>query len=192
MKKHFISMAVTATILASCGGAKTTTAEADKFDYTVEQFADLQILRYKVPEFETLTLKQKELVYYLTQAALEGRDILFDQNGKYNLRIRRMLEAVYTNYQGDKTTSDFKNMEIYLKRVWFSNGIHHHYGGDKFVPTFSQNYFETAVKALPTEKLILLPVFLIATFILSWAIEKYYSVPLNLKIRTILIKSERK
>ena len=84
MKKHFISMAVTATILASCGGAKTTTAEADKFDYTVEQFADLQILRYKVPEFETLTLKQKELVYYLTQAALEGRDILFDQNGKYN------------------------------------------------------------------------------------------------------------
>ena len=88
-------MAVTATILASCGGAKTTTAEADKFDYTVEQFADLQILRYKVPEFETLTLKQKELVYYLTQAALEGRDILFDQNGKYNLRIRRMLEAVY-------------------------------------------------------------------------------------------------
>ena len=87
-------MAVTATIFASCGGAKTTTAEADKFDYTVEQFADLQILRYKVPEFETLTLKQKELVYYLTQAALEGRDILFDQNGKYNLRIRRMLEAI--------------------------------------------------------------------------------------------------
>ena len=98
-------MAVTATILVSCGGAKTTTAEADKFDYTVEQFADLQILRYKVPEFETLTLKQKELVYYLTQAALEGRDILFDQNGKYNLRIRRMLEAVYTHYQGDKSTS---------------------------------------------------------------------------------------
>ena len=104
-------MAVTATILASCGGAKTTTAEADKFDYTVEQFADLQILRYKVPEFETLTLKQKELVYYLTQAALEGRDILFDQNGKYNLRIRRMLEAVYTNYKGDKSAPDFKNRQ---------------------------------------------------------------------------------
>ena len=101
-------MAVTATIFASCGGAKTTTAEADKFDYTVEQFADLQILRYKVPEFETLTLKQKELVYYLTQAALEGRDILFDQNGKYNLRIRRMLEAVYTNYKGDKSAPTSK------------------------------------------------------------------------------------
>lgn len=85
----------------------------------MEQFADLQILRYKVPGFEELTLKQKELIYYLTEAALEGRDILFDQNGKYNLRIRRMLEAVYTNYQGDKTTPDFKNMEVYLKRVWF-------------------------------------------------------------------------
>ena len=138
-------MAVTATILASCGGAKTTTAEADKFDYTVEQFADLQILRYKVPEFETLTLKQKELVYYLTQAALEGRDILFDQNGKYNLRIRRMLEAVYTNYKGDKSAPDFKNMEVYLKRVWFSNGIHHHYGMEKFVPGFSQDFLKQAV-----------------------------------------------
>ena len=118
MRKHLILMTVAATLLTSCGGSKTTTAEADKFDYTVEQFADLQILRYKVPGFEELTLKQKELIYYLTEAALEGRDILFDQNGKYNLRIRRMLEAVYTNYQGDKTTPDFKNMEVYLKRVW--------------------------------------------------------------------------
>ncbi len=94
----------------------------------MEQFADLQILRYRVPEFENLSLKQKELVYYLTEAALQGRDILFDQNGKYNLRIRRMLEAVYTGYTGDKTAADFKAMEVYLKRVWFSNGIHHHYG----------------------------------------------------------------
>ncbi|UVP33386.1 dipeptidyl peptidase 3 [Bacteroides faecis] len=153
MKKHFISMAVTATILVSCGGAKTTTAEADKFDYTVEQFADLQILRYKVPEFETLTLKQKELVYYLTQAAPEGRDILFDQNGKYNLRIRRMLEAVYTHYQGDKSTSDFKNMEVYLKRVWFSNGIHHHYGMEKFVPDFSQDFLKKAVLGMDAQLL---------------------------------------
>ena len=88
-------MAVTATILASCGGAKTTTAEADKFDYTVEQFADLQILRYKVPGFEELTLKQKELIYYLTEAALEGRDILFDQNGKYNSSILRILKLYF-------------------------------------------------------------------------------------------------
>ena len=89
MRKHLILMTVAATLLTSCGGSKTTTAEAEKFDYTVEQFADLQILRYKVPGFEELTLKQKELIYYLTEAALEGRDILFDQNGKYNLRIRK-------------------------------------------------------------------------------------------------------
>ena len=105
----------------------------------------------------SLTVKQKELIYYLTEAALEGRDILFDQNGKYNLRIRRMLEAVYTNYQGDKTTPDFKNMEVYLKRVWFSNGIHHHYGTEKFVPNFSQEFLKQAVlgldaKLLPLEK----------------------------------------
>ena len=145
MRKHLILMTVAATLLTSCGGSKTTTAEAEKFDYTVEQFADLQILRYKVPGFEELTLKQKELIYYLTEAALEGRDILFDQNGKYNLRIRRMLEAVYTNYQGDKTTHDFKNLEVYLKRVWFSNGIHHHYGMEKFVPGFSQDFLKQAV-----------------------------------------------
>lgn len=137
-------MTIAATLLTSCGGSKTTTADAEKFDYTVEQFADLQILRYKVPGFEELTLKQKELIYYLTQAALEGRDILFDQNGKYNLRIRRMLEAVYTNYQGDKTTSDFKNMEIYLKRVWFSNGIHHHYGSGEICTEFLTGLFETS------------------------------------------------
>lgn len=153
MNKHFISLAVAATLLSSCGGAKKTTAEADKFDYTVEQFADLQILRYKVPGFENLTLKQKELVYYLSQAALQGRDILFDQNGKYNLRIRRMLEAVYTNYQGDKTTPDYKNMETYLKRVWFSNGIHHHYGAEKFVPNFSQDFLKQAVLGIAPGKL---------------------------------------
>ncbi len=146
-------MAVTAMTLVSCGGAKTTTADADKFDYNVEKFADLQILRYKVPEFETLTLKQKEFVYYLTQAALEGRDILFDQNGKYNLKIRRMLESIYLNYQGDKTTSDFKNMEVYLKRVWFSNGIHHHYGMEKFVPNFSQAFLKQAVVGLDPQLL---------------------------------------
>lgn len=101
MKKQLIACAAFA-LLTACSGSKTTTAEADKFDYTVEQFADLQILRYRVPGFENLSLQQKELVYYLTEAALQGRDILFDQNGKYNLRIRRTLEAVYTGYKGDK------------------------------------------------------------------------------------------
>ena len=141
-------MVTALSLLTACGGNPKTTAEAEKFDYTVEQFADLQILRYRVPEFESLSLKQKELVYYLTEAALQGRDILFDQNGKYNLRIRRMLEAVYTGYKGDKNTPDFKAMEVYLKRVWFSNGIHHHYGSEKFVPGFTPEFFRQAVQSV--------------------------------------------
>lgn len=116
--------------------------EEKTFDYTVEQFADLQLLRYVVHGFEDLSLEQKELVYYLSQAALEGRDILFDQNGKYNLVIRRMLETVYTDYQGNRADADFVNLEIYLKRVWFSNGIHHHYASDKFVPAFTPEFSE--------------------------------------------------
>jgi hypothetical protein len=119
----------------------------------VEQFADLQILRYRVPGFENLSLQQKELVYYLTEAALQGRDILFDQNGKYNLRIRRTLEAVYTGYKGDKNTPDFKAMEVYLKRVWFSNGIHHHYGSEKFVPGFAPEFFKEAVLSVDASTL---------------------------------------
>lgn len=140
-------------LLTACSGSKTTTAEADKFDYTVEQFADLQILRYRVPGFENLSLQQKELVYYLTEAALQGRDILFDQNGKYNLRIRRTLEAIYIGYKGDKNTPDFKAMEVYLKRVWFSNGIHHHYGSEKFVPAFAPEFFKEAVLSVDASTL---------------------------------------
>ena len=145
MKKQIISTVAALSLLTACGGTRQTTVETEKFDYTVEQFADLQILRYRVPGFEELSLKQKELVYYLTEAALQGRDILFDQNGKYNLTIRRMLEAVYTGYQGDKTSSDFKAMEVYLKRVWFSNGIHHHYGCEKFVPGFGADFLKQAL-----------------------------------------------
>ena len=152
MKKQLIACAAFA-LLTTCSGSKTTTAEADKFDYTVEQFADLQILRYRVPGFENLSLQQKELVYYLTEAALQGRDILFDQNGKYNLRIRRTLEAVYTGYKGDKNTPDFKAMEVYLKRVWFSNGIHHHYGSEKFVPGFAPEFFKEAVLSVDASTL---------------------------------------
>jgi dipeptidyl-peptidase III len=148
MKKQLISMVTALSLLTACGGNPKTTAEAEKIDYTVEQFADLQILRYRVPGFEDLSLKQKELVYYLTEAALQGRDILFDQNGKYNLTIRRMLEAVYTGYKGDKNTPDFKAMEVYLKRVWFSNGIHHHYGSEKFVPGFTPEFFRQAVQSV--------------------------------------------
>ena len=113
-----------------------------KFEYSNERFADLQMLRYKVEGFENLTLKQKTFIYYLQEAALYGRDILFDQNGKYNLRIRKMLEDVYVNYPGDKESKNFKALEEYLKRVWFSNGIHHHYGCEKFVPGFQRNWLQ--------------------------------------------------
>ena len=128
----------------------------DQFNYTVEQFADLQLLRFKVHGFEELPLKQKELVYYLSEAALQGRDILFDQNGKYNLIIRKMLEVVYTDYQGDRSDANFKNFETYLKRVWFSNGIHHHYAADKFVPGFTPEFFKSALESVDASKLPLM------------------------------------
>ena len=118
--------------------------QEQKFNYIVDKFYDLEILRYQVPEFDSLTLQQKTLVYHLTEAALHGRDILYDQNGRYNLRIRRALEALYTQYQGDKTSAEFVNFEKYLKRVWFANGIHHHYASDKFQPEFSEAWFVNA------------------------------------------------
>lgn len=125
----------------------------NSFSYTVEQFADLQILRYRVPGFEQLSLRRKQLIYYLSQAALEGRDILFDQNGKYNLQIRRLLEAVYIHFEGNRETGQFKALEVYLKRVWFANGIHHHYACDKFVPGFSADYLSELIHALPVSVL---------------------------------------
>ena len=118
------------------------------FNYVVDQFADLQVLRYRVPGFENLSLQQKKLVYYLSEAALQGRDILFDQNGKYNLRIRKLLEALYLNYAGVRDTDGFKAFEVYLKRVWFSNGIHHHYGCEKFVPGFSESFLRTMIASV--------------------------------------------
>ena len=121
--------------------------------YSVEQFADLQILRYRVNGFESLSLNQKKLIYYLSEAALNGRDILFDQNGKLNLKIRRMLEAVYVNYDGDRTDVEFLALEVYLKRIWFSSGIHHHYSTDKFIPGFSVDFLRDAVMA--TDKALL-------------------------------------
>lgn len=134
----------------SCGD---TAKNAEDFDYTVDRFADIEVLRYKVPDFDSLTVKQKALIYYLTEAAITGRDILWDQNGKYNLRIRQVMEQVYTNFDGDKTSSDFKAFEKYLKQIWFANGIHHHYSMDKFVPEFSQDFFSAQVKSIAPEKL---------------------------------------
>lgn len=120
----------------------------EEFSYIVDQFADLQILRYKVPGFENLSLRQKQLLYHLSEAALMGRDILFDQNGRYNLVIRRTLEAVYQYGTVDKSSADYQAFEVYLKRVWFANGIHHHYGEDKFIPGFSEAFFDTAVRSV--------------------------------------------
>ncbi|MDR0873317.1 MAG: dipeptidyl peptidase 3 [Prevotellaceae bacterium] len=122
----------------------------NEFNYHVDKFADVEVLRYQVPDFEQLTLQQKEYIYYLSQAATEGRDILFDQNGEYNLQIRKVLEAIYLNYKGDKNSEDYKQFVVYLKRVWFSNGIHHHYSMDKFTPEFSQKFFIDAYNTLPT------------------------------------------
>lgn len=130
-------------------GQKTSS----EFVYNVESFADLQILRYEVKDFDQLSLKQKKLVYYLQEAALQGRDILFDQNGKYNLTIRRMLEAAYLYYEGDRRNPEFEALEVYLKRVWFSNGIHHHYGFNKFVPGFTPEYFRKVLENTPVQKL---------------------------------------
>ena len=146
MKTKLVTMMLTtASVL---GGIATANAAPDDFKYTDEQFADIQMLRYKVEGFEQLSLKEKTFIYYLQEAALQGRDILFDQNGRYNLRIRRMLEKVYTDYQGDRESKDFQGLVTYLKRVWFSSGIHHHYGCEKFQPEFSESWLRATLKAL--------------------------------------------
>lgn len=117
----------------------------EQFRYTDERFADIQMLRYRLDGFEALTLRQKLYIYYLAKATLCGRDITTDQFGRYNLRIRKVLEAIYERYEGDRTTTEYKSLETYLKRVWFSNGIHHHYGCEKFVPAFTEEYFRQVV-----------------------------------------------
>jgi dipeptidyl-peptidase III len=123
------------------------------FKYSDERFADLQLLRYRLNGFENLTINQKILVYYLSEATLVGRDITFDQFGKYNLRIRKMLETVFVDYKGDKNTSDFQALTVYLKRIWFSNGIYHHYGCDKFEPGFGADFFRNLLKSVDSSKL---------------------------------------
>lgn len=136
----------TVSVAGNAQNDKKPAASAEEnmpFDFFVEQFSDIKILRYQIPGWENLTLKEQELVYYLTQAGNSGRDIMWDQHYKYNLKIRKALENIYQNYKGDKNSTDWKNFEIYLKRVWFSNGIHHHYSNDKIKPDFSIAYFKT-------------------------------------------------
>ncbi|WP_370100820.1 dipeptidyl-peptidase 3 family protein [Xanthomarina gelatinilytica] len=147
---YVLSFALAFAALVSCNEDKkepvlevTEVKEEKTFDYNVEQFADIKILRYQIPGWDNLTLKEQKLVYYLTQAGLAGRDIIWDQNYRHNLKIRKALETVYANYSGDKTSEEWKAFETYLKRVWFSNGIHHHYSNDKLKPEFSQEYLKS-------------------------------------------------
>ncbi|MDR2936244.1 MAG: dipeptidyl peptidase 3 [Rikenellaceae bacterium] len=135
--------------MAACQTAPGTTA--DSFRWQVDRFDDIKVLRYQVEDFDSLSLDQKLLVYYLSEAALCGRDILFDQNFRYNLPVRRTLEAIYEGYTGDRATAEYAAFEKYLKKVWFANGIHHHYSMDKFTPGFSETYFDALVAATPTE-----------------------------------------
>jgi len=148
-KTFFIALAMSGLLFFSCNDNKTEKdvaqvekTESTAFDYNVETFGDVKVLRYQIPGWDKLTLKEQKLVYYLTQAGLEGRDIMWDQNYRHNLTIRKALENVYENYKGDKNTEDWKNFETYLKRVWFSNGIHHHYSNDKLKPEFSSEYLK--------------------------------------------------
>jgi dipeptidyl-peptidase-3 len=152
--KYLIGMMAIAVLSACKSGEEKK--EQGEFKWQVDRFADLKVLRYQVPGWDALSLQQKELVYYLSQAALCGRDIVFDQNFKYNLAVRRTLEALYENYKGSREGKDWEEFMIYLKRVWFSNGIHHHYSTDKFFPGFSREWFKDAVTQLD-DKLLPLP-----------------------------------
>ncbi len=138
----------------SCSRTARQAAPDDDFNYHVDRFADIEVLRYKVPDFDSLSLNQKILVYYLTEAALWGRDILWDQHNIDNLAIRDLLENVYTNYSGDRNSADFKAFETYVKQVWFGSGIHHHYSTDKFTPAFSREFLEAQIAALPADKAV--------------------------------------
>ncbi len=146
------TMAIAALTFSSCSGAKQAQSD-DDFNYVVDRFADVEVLRYKVPDFDSLSLQQKLLVYHLTEAALAGRDILWDQNGKYNLAIRDLMENIYTSFDGDKNSDDFKALETYLKQIWFANGIYHHYSMDKFTPGFSRDFLVDQIQKLPDDKL---------------------------------------
>tara|TARA_R110002126_G_scaffold155455_3_gene302483 strand:- start:1214 stop:3253 length:2040 start_codon:yes stop_codon:yes gene_type:complete len=144
-----LNLVLITTILVSCGNEKSeknnddmASKETISFNHNLEQFADIKVLRYQIPGWEQLTLKEQKLVYYLTQAGLSGRDIMWDQNYRHNLKIRKALENVYTNYGGDKSSDNWGAFETYLKRIWFSNGIHHHYSNDKIKPEFSSEYLK--------------------------------------------------
>lgn len=158
MKLNTMACIVIASAMAlSCGEKKETekgtegVVDTEQFEYSIDQFGDIEVLKYQIPGWENLTLKEKELVYYLSQAGYAGRDIIWDQNYKHNLTIRKALENVYENYKGDKESEDWKEFVTYVKRVWFSNGIHHHYSNEKIKPGFAQAYFSILLKETNTD-----------------------------------------
>ena len=159
MKSTFLyALGLATVLLISCNQKSTTTeSEAVTYDTTfvveAEAFADLQLLRYEVPGFNQLSLQQKQLTYYLYEAALSGRDIIYDQKSKYGLLVRKTIEAVYENYKGDKNDTSWKQFETYCGRVWFSNGNYHHYSNEKFIPACSFDYFKNLVLATPSNAL---------------------------------------
>ncbi|MBA6155795.1 dihydrofolate reductase [Tenacibaculum sp. S7007] len=155
LKHVFYSVAV-AGLLTSCAVDKKEEKQPEEitkaeFNYVVEQFADVRVMRYQIPGFDELTLKEKKLVYYLTQAGLAGRDIMWDQNYRHNLEIRAALENINNTYKGDRDSKEFQDFKTYLKRVWFSNGIHHHYSNDKIKPEFSNEYLYGLLQSTNTE-----------------------------------------
>lgn len=150
MKLYFSAM-----LLASSIGFSSIAAENKNFNYHVDSFADIEVLRYEVPEFDKLSLQQKKMIYYLSEAAQAGRDIIWDQNGKYNLLLRPVLEYIYVNFDGDRNSKEFKDFETYMKQVWFGNGIYHHYSNDKFVPAFSKAFFDAEFDKIPDNALAL-------------------------------------
>ena len=147
-----IRNAAVGSLIMCMAAPSVMAASKSDFNYVVDRFADIEVLRYKVPGFEDLSLNQKKLIYYLTEAAINGRDILWDQNCKYNLLLRKLLEGVYVNYSGDRNDTQFKAFEKYMKQLWFGNGIHHHYSMDKFVPEFSREFLEAEIAKLPADK----------------------------------------
>ncbi|MBF6608236.1 MAG: dihydrofolate reductase, partial [Flavobacterium sp.] len=155
MKMQKLFAVVLATFLIiSCKEettVKTTIKQSADFEVEAEQFADIKVLRYDIPGWENLSLKEQEFVYYLSKAGMAGRDIIWDQNYKHNLKIRKALENIYTTYKGNKSSADWKNFEIYLKRVWFANGIHHHYSMEKIKPEFSLGYFNQLLADTKTD-----------------------------------------
>ena len=154
--KHILLATLAGGFLYSCVSARTSKKQIEKkdeFEYLAEKFADLKIIRYKIPSWDNLSLQQKKYAYYLTQAGYAGREIIYDQNYRHNLAIKRSLEKVYTSFEGDKTTEDWKNFELYLKRIWFANGIHHHYSNDKFKPGFSEDYLKSIMKETGVDEL---------------------------------------